>query len=134
MTGERGFTLMEVLIATAAFGATIFVATGLVTTIRSTESFSRAYGGDLRGLRRAVRAIETDLRTAADPGEIDVRLEGDRLVRGGRVLARNVAAFEVTRDGPLARVRIALGSRCEGPRKRGEILFAVRLRNAGGPR
>jgi type II secretion system protein J len=134
MRRQRGFTLIELLVVLAALGGVVAAASGVVLSIRSTERFSREYAGDLAGLRRAVRIVEADLRAAADPEEIDVRLEGDRLVRDGRVLARNVAAFEVSRDGPLAHVRLALGSRCEAPRKRGELAFTVRLRNAEGER
>lgn len=134
MRRDRGFTIVELMIAASAFGAVVLVATGLVGSIRATERFSTEYGGDLHGLRRAVRVIEADLRAAADVADLDVRLDGDRLVRGDRTLARNVSEFEVVRDGSLARVRIALGSRSSSPRKRGELTFTVRLRNAEGPR
>ncbi len=51
-----------------------------------------------------------------------------------RVLAKNVAEFTVTRRDDLAHVRIRLGSRSTGKSRRGTLEFAVRMRNAGGPR
>ncbi len=134
MSRERGFTLIELMISTVVLGSVVLVATGLAGSIRTTERFSTEYTGDLAGLRRAVRVIEADLRAARVISDHGVRLDGDRLVRGDRVLARHVAVFEVTREGSLARVRIALASRSSSPRKRGELTFSVRMRNAGGPR
>ncbi len=134
MRHERGFTLIELMIATVVIGAMVMVATGLVLSIGDTERFSKDYTGDLAGLRRAVRIIESDLRVAAAIEDLDVRLEGDRLVRGDRVLARNIVDYSVTRQGDLARVRIRLGSRTSSERRRGDLSFTVRMRNAGGPR
>jgi Tfp pilus assembly protein PilW len=134
MRSQRGLTLVELMLSTVAIGAAVLVATGLVASIRSTEKFSRDYSGDLAGLRRAVRVIESDLRVAADISDLDVRHDGDRLVRDGRTLARNVGEFRVTRLKDLALVRIRLGSRSSAPGRRGAVAFSVRMRNAGGPR
>jgi len=134
MRNERGFTLIELMVATVAIGAMVMVAASLIGTTRRTEQFSKEYTGDLAGLRRAVRVIESDLRAAEDVEDLEVRLDGDRLVRGDRVLAENIADFAVTREGALAHVRIRLGSRSSASSRRGDLAFAVRMRNAGGPR
>ena len=47
-----------------AYGAAVMAATGFLGSIRSTERASKDYAGDLSGLRRAVRDLET---VGADP-------------------------------------------------------------------
>jgi hypothetical protein len=132
MNRRSGLTLAELMVTVAVIGTFFLVVSGLVLAIRDTEEVTRTYGRELSELRRAVRVIESDLRTATDVDDLDVRLDGGCLVRGDRVLARNVSVFEVTRDGPLARVRIGLGA--GSPGRRGDLAFSVRLRYAGGPR
>jgi hypothetical protein len=43
--------------------------------------------------------------------DLDYRHEDDRLLRGERVLARNIAAFELSEHDGLATARIGLGQR-----------------------
>jgi len=136
VTRARGFTLVELMVAVSVLGVVLATMGGVAATLHREERTSNAYVEDLAGLRRAVRAVEADLRLAATTDDLDVRLEGGVLYRGGSVLARNVALFEVAEAGDgLARVRIGLGRRSDAPHRRDAVLdLRVRLRGKGGAR
>lgn len=107
----RGYTLVELLIASAMIGVVVSVAGGVGASLHGADKHTDAYVADLDGLRRAVRTIERDIH--AGRGLADYRLEDGVLLRGGRVLARNIATFERERDGELVTVRLGPGLRRE---------------------
>jgi len=96
-------------------------------TLHRSERLTRAYTDDVSGLRRAVRAIEADLR--ADRGDT-CRLDDDgNLLRGEFVLARRIERFDVEREGNLWVARIGMLPRREtGAARRPLITIRVRPR------
>lgn len=135
MKRVAGFTLIELLVAMVATAGAIGASAAVVSTIVREERVSAGYARDLDGLRRAVTALETDLRAARSLDDLGWRLDGDRLLRGDETVARRIAEFAVTADGDLARVAIAPVPRGGGaPRPSGRILLTVRMRNAGSGR
>lgn len=135
MKRAAGLTLIELMIAMVATAGAIGAAAAIVSTVVREERVSAAYARDLDGLRRAVTALEVDLRGAGSLDDVDWRLDGDRLLRGDETVARRIAEFELTADGGLARAAIAPAPRGGGaPRPAGRILLTVRMRNAGSGR
>jgi len=112
---RRGFTLMEVMIATALVAIVTGSLSLMAWSFHKIETTSRAYHDDLAGLRRAVQAVERDLR--ADSGA-RYELDGTTLRRDGAVVARRIAVFEVEHDGPLATIRLELAPRSTAPSPR----------------
>ena len=108
---------------------------GVTEGIRREDRISAAYTRDVRGLRRALQAVEADLREAQTISGHTIdgaayRLDGDRLLRDGHELARNIAHFSIEREGELATVRIVLRRRSDRPSRRdGVITSCVRLRS-----
>lgn len=131
MRGEAGFTLYEMMIGVIVGSVVIGIGAGLAATVRREDRAASAYEQDLRELERAVVAVEEDLRAASAAEDLEYRLDGDRLFRGERIVARRIAAFDVEAEGTLAHVRLRLASRNAVP-NRSEISFTVRMR--GGVR
>jgi len=135
MRRQRGFTLLELMVTISAIGAASLAFVTSANGIHQENAVSKAYCSDVSGLRQAVRLLRHDLRNAASIEELDWTREGDRLLRGRREIARNMAEFEVKADGPWATVRIAFGNRREAPAGNGRAFeFRVRMRNAGRAR
>ena len=131
MRRAAGFTLYEVMVVTAVLGLVISTAAGLAYGLQRSDRFTAAYVSDVNGLRRAVRLVESDLRRARALDELDYALEGSDLKRRGRIVARNIARFEVEREGRLVTVTIALGARADvPPSRRPAVTTRVYLRNA----
>ena len=117
---------MELAIVLVLVSAVTGISSGVVVTLRRSERLTRAYTDDINGLRRAVRAVEADLR--ADRGDT-CRLEDGNLLRGDIVLARRIERFEVERDGELWVARIGMMPRSEtGAARRPLITLRVRPR------
>jgi len=122
---NRGFTLMELMMVTAIVGAVTGISSGVIVTLHGSERHTRAYIDDVNGLRRAVRAVEADLRA----GRSDTcQLDDGVLRRGDEVLARRVELFEVVRDGDLWVARIGLAKRNETGVRQPVVTVRVRPR------
>ena len=129
----RGFTLIELcivtLIATAVFGTSA----AMITTLHRSEQRTGAYTREVSDLRRAIRALERDLR-ALDTAvsRANYRLDGDRLYRGDVLLARRISAFEIEQQGALRVARVELMPRAGG--RRPVVVLRVRPRGREGTR
>ena len=122
---NRGFTLMELMMVTVMVSAVSAISSGVIVTLHSSEKRTRAYVDDVNGLRRAVRAVEADLRA----GLTDTcRVADGVLRRGDVILARRVETFEVRRDGDLLIARIGLATRAETGARRPVVTLKVRPR------
>jgi prepilin-type N-terminal cleavage/methylation domain-containing protein len=134
MRREAGWTLLELMAVLAVLTIAALAIGGVTEGIRREDRISAAYTRDVRGLRRALQAVEADLREArAISGHtidgVTYRLEGDRLLRDGHELARNIAHFGIERVGERATVRIVLRRRSDrASRREGVITSCVRLR------
>ena len=138
MTRRAGHTLVE-LTASMCAGAIII---GAAVAIALRADGDRALIGGLTDdavlLRRAVTAVETDLRradavTITDgglcAGGAAWRVDAGALLRDEVVVARRVAAFEAARDPDgCIRVRIQLRPRVAGSERRAEVATCVRPR------
>jgi type II secretion system protein J len=132
MRREAGFTLMELMIVIAMFGFVASICGAMAGALHRTDQHTAAYVDDVSDLRRAVRAVERDLRSATSLDELDYRLEDDRLLRNGHELARRIGCFEMTEAGGLATVRMGLAPRREvASRKAPVVVLKVRLRGGG---
>jgi hypothetical protein len=140
---DRGFTLLELIGSLALVATTGLVSAALVLDAHRTRDLGDAYANDVTETRRALDAIERDLRGARDvtidgthlvvaTGEGDVTwdLDGKSLRRGEVVMSRNVAAFETKRDGDRVDVTLVLGARSEHSRSKASVATSVYLRAA----
>ena len=122
---NRGFTLMELMMVTVMMSAVTAISSGVIVTLHSSEKRTRAYVDDVNALRRAVRAVEADLRA----GRSDTcKLEDGVLRRGDVVLARRVETFDVRRDGGVFIARIGLATRAETGARQPVVTLRVRPR------
>jgi len=132
MRRQAGFTLMELMIVIAMVGFVASIGGAMAGALHHTDQQTAAYVDDVGDLRRAVRAVERDLRAAASLEALDYRLEDDRLLRNGHELARRIGRFEMTEVDGLATVRIGLAPRREvASRKAPVVVLKVRLRGGG---
>lgn len=116
---RRGFTLVEVIVVTAALGMVAMVFGTVMTGLHRTERHSGAYVADLEGLRRAVRTIERDLRAGRAP---EYAVEDGTLTRDGAVLATNIAVLDFAREGDVTAVVIGLAPRSDVPSARRPVV------------
>ena len=129
MTQARGFTLIELGIVVVLVAAIAVISGGMVVTLRTSERRTRAYADDITGLRRAVRAIETDLRANRSD---TCRLVDGELLRGDVVLARRIGRFEIHREGDVWVARIGMKPRREsGQARKPVVTVRVRPREQG---
>ena len=108
MRRQAGFTLMEVMVVVALVAGAASTIVGFVETLRRDDRAAARYVREISEFRAAVRSLERDLRAGARAAW---RLEGDRLVRDGRLMAKNVTRFELARKGRLTTVELRLGRR-----------------------
>jgi len=134
---DRGFTFFEMMASVGLIAAVSLVVGGLALGAERSRDLGAAYALDVADTRRALDAMERDLRAARD-----VRVDGSTLVagaatwtsdktalrRGGVVLARNVAAFVARRDGDVVDVTITLGRRSPDAKRTASVSTSVRLR------
>lgn len=127
---EPGFSLYELMIVTAVLGGVAAALAGITHAVHRADRASAAYADDLAELRRAVTAVERDLRAARSIEDLRYALEDGVLRRGGAVVARRIGAFELTREGAVVTARIALSPRAEAATREAVIATSVRLRGA----
>lgn len=131
----RGFSLLELMIVTAVIALVSATLAGVASTLHRTDRVTAAYVEDLAQLRRAIRAVERDLRASRDVvyhrvGDIFYRLDDGRLLRDEQVVARRIGLFEMVREDNLVTVRIGLQPRAHVPALRQPVVTTrVRLRN-----
>ncbi len=128
-----GFTIYELLLSLTLLSVFLGSTYGALGQARRAQREADLYAADVTGLRRALDGLERDLRRGWNGYRVrpallelgDLRdpvrweLRGGTLLRrepGGReeVVARNVAAFDVRRDGRGIRVALEPGRR-RGP-------------------
>lgn len=83
MSIQRGFTLLEILIAMAIFTLIGFASTGLLSTVIDSNSLSGERVDKLQTVQRAMTIIERDIQQIVPR---PVRLEGERndiVIQGG---------------------------------------------------
>ena len=130
---RRGFTLIELCIVTVIATAVIGTSAGIITTLHRSEQRTGAYTREVSDLRRAIRALERDLRAdGAAAGGATYRLDGDRLYRGDVLLARRIALFDISQEGALWVARVSLMPRAGG--RRPVVTLRVRPRGQEGAR
>lgn len=123
---KRGFTLIELSVVLVLVAGVAGISSGMILTLRKSERRTRAYTDDITGLRRAVQAIEADLR--ADRSDTCQLVDG-KLMRGETVLASRIDRFEIQREGAVWVARIGMKPRRETGRvKRPVIILRVRPR------
>jgi prepilin-type N-terminal cleavage/methylation domain-containing protein len=150
MTGERGFTIIELMAAVALAAVVVAAASGLTVRVITSSAETAAYLDDVEQCRRAVRAIADDLRSGAGvvtiPGGL--RVVGGAhpvryalaagvltrtVARRSAVVARRIGGLDVRTDGRLARLRLELmRRRTAGDRPGAVVATTVCLR--GGAR
>lgn len=126
---ERGTSILEIKIVLVIFTMTLLAAYSAYQSQRRCDRLVDGYAGDVLGCRRALEAVEPDLREAtgvfadvADAVRIETtrgiaeyRLRDGVLTRSTegdvRVVARNIGAFEVVPEGVGFRVRLGPGPR-----------------------
>lgn len=82
---QRGFTLIEILIAMAIFTLIGLASTGLLTTVIDSNDISEERFHKLQALQRAVTTIERDLQQAVARS---IRVDGEKreaVMAGGKV-------------------------------------------------
>jgi len=129
MRRVAGFSLQEVMIVTTLLGLVSATVAGLAAGLHRTDRVTAAYVEDLAGLRRAVAAVERDLREAQSIAELHYELADDMLWRDGVVMARRIGRFEVTEEHGVATARIGLLPRAEAATREAVITTSVRLRS-----
>jgi prepilin-type N-terminal cleavage/methylation domain-containing protein len=131
----RGFSLIELMIVTAVLAVVTASLGGIASVLHRTDRQTAAYVEDLGELRRALHSLERDLRGAREVfyhriDDVYYRLDGDRLLRDDAVVARNVALFEMSREGEIVTVRLGLRARAHVPAMRRPVVTTrVRPRN-----
>ncbi len=129
---SRGFTITELMVAIAMLLILSGVVGGIVMTMRARDESTAAYAQDLSGLRRAARALETDLRAAPSLSAVDYELKDGTLLRWGKPLLTRVASFDLKAHGALARVQLTLAARARTSTRLARIAFDVRMRGVAG--
>lgn len=82
---QRGFTLIEILIAMAIFTLIGLASTGLLTTVIDSNDISEERFHKLQALQRAVTTIERDLQQAVARS---IRIDGEKrpmVMAGGKI-------------------------------------------------
>jgi len=109
MRDQKGFTLLEILVAVAVFAVMGVMAYGGLQAVITQQEIARDHAGRLRAVQFAIRQLALDLN------QVQPRPVRDELGDGyrGAVLAdeRNIFDLELTRGGwsnPLAQPRAAL--------------------------
>jgi prepilin-type N-terminal cleavage/methylation domain-containing protein len=141
MRRQRGLTLIELMISLVLIGAISVVIGGLALDAQHTGTLAAAYAQDVTETRRALDAVERDLRAATDVAvtpfglvattdgaHVAWTLDRGSLRRGDVVVARNIAAFDVRRDGACYVVSIALGHRAPNATRTARVEAVVRPR------
>jgi prepilin-type N-terminal cleavage/methylation domain-containing protein len=146
MRRQRGFTLLELVGSLALIASISVVAGGVALHAKETTDLASSYANDVAEVRRALGAVERDLRGAreawtrpdslvavTDSGCVSWTLADGSLMRDGAVLARNVAEFHSERrpDG-CVRVTIRLGRRAANAARVATVSTSVLVRAAAG--
>ena len=134
MRRQAGFSLQELMIVTAVLALVATTVAALTGSLHRTDRVTAAYVEDLAGLRRAVVAVERDLREARSVDELRYELDGDVLRRDGKVVARRIGLFEVEQEQGVATARVGLRPRAEAATREAVVTTSVRLRRGEGPR
>ena len=129
---SRGFTIAELMVSIAMLLVVSGIVGGVVMSMSARDESTAAYAHDLSSLRRAARTLEADLRAAPSLAGVDYKLKDGTLLRAGKPLLSRVASFELTADGPLARVNLALAARSRTPTRLARLAFDVRMRGLEG--
>jgi len=120
---------MELGIAVVLAAGVALISGGTIVTLRTSERRTRAYTEDITGPRRAVRAIEADLRANRSD---TCRLVDGELRRGDVVLARRIGRFEIHREGDVWVARIGMEPRAvTGQARKPVVTVRVRPREPG---
>jgi hypothetical protein len=144
---QRGWTLVELTTSLALTSVIAVLVGGLMLGAEKARDLGGAYAQDVAESRRALDAIERDVR-----GARDVRTAGGTLVvtaadehvsyavagraltrttRGEeRTLARNVAALRASRDGALVTVTLEFGRRDPNAARAAAVSTSARMRCA----
>jgi prepilin-type N-terminal cleavage/methylation domain-containing protein len=136
----KGFSLLELMIVTAVIALVAASLGGVASVLHRTDRVTAAYVEDLAQLRRAVRAVERDVRASREVvyhrvDDVFYRLDNGRLLRDDQVVARHIGLFEMKREDDLVTVRVGLLPRAHVPAMRRPVVTTrVRLRNPEGRR
>ena len=142
MRRQRGLTLLELMGTLTLLGAVTLVAAALSFDAQRTHDLGAAYANDIAETRRALEAVERDVRcahevrvdgkavvVATDAGDVVWTLDGKALRRGSEVMARNIARFDTHRAARgVVDVRIELGRRSPDARASASVETTVAMR------
>ena len=113
------------------------MAGALTLDARRVAGLATDYESDVTATRRALDAVERDVRCASDvrvdahslvAGDVTWQLAAGALRRGDEIIARNVSAFETNRSDDLVNVTIELGRRSPDATRTARVTTSVRLR------
>ncbi|MFT4924730.1 MAG: general secretion pathway protein J [Phenylobacterium sp.] len=101
MKHSRGFTLLEMLLATAIFALVGIASFGILTAITDSDKLSKQTVEQLQGIQRAFFLMERDfLQITSRKIRIDGERAGDRIISGGELVMESEAgAVAFTHDG-----------------------------------
>jgi hypothetical protein len=141
MRRQAGFTFVEVTATLGLIAAVSLVVGGITLAAERSRDLGAAYAADVADTRRALDAVERDLRAAhdvridasslvasGDAGVAAWKLDGATLSRDGVVVARNVATFAAQREDDVVVVTMTLGRRSPDAKRTATVGTAVRLR------
>jgi general secretion pathway protein J len=101
MNKDQGFTLLEMLLATAIFALVGIASYGILTGITDSDKLSRDTTEQLEGIQRAFFLMERDfLQTSQRRVRVDGEKAGDRIFTGGELIMESEGgAVAFTHDG-----------------------------------
>jgi prepilin-type N-terminal cleavage/methylation domain-containing protein len=130
---QAGFTLVETIVAAAVMAILGGVSADLIRSLSETRRSGNALVRDVQDVKRLVDALERDVRAGESLAALGWKLDGSSVLRSGRVLARNVAAFTYEEEGGRARIEFRLARRGRSPVRPDPSIALLLYRRGSSP-
>ena len=130
--GERGFTLLELLITVVVLGSFVSSATIYFQAQHRSSEQSAGYAQDIRDMSRLMEHLEADLRTGKHLSHFGWEQRGSVVYRGKQRVAHRVERFDVERDGRVVTVSVTPLPRRAARASKNPILKKRIVLRAGG--